>query len=61
MFDPGNEANDSDEEWERRGQILRVMVQVFHNDNKAGDATLNILNSPPRAVRGHVLVAGQND
>jgi hypothetical protein len=34
---------------------------VFRNDSQAGDATLNILDSPPRAVCGRVLVAGQND
>jgi hypothetical protein len=36
-------------------------VQVFHNDDHAGDATLNILNSSPRAIHGHVLITGQND
>jgi hypothetical protein len=61
MFDPGDETNDSDEERERRGQLLHIAIQVFHNNNQAGDATPNILDSPPRAVRGHVLVAGQND
>jgi hypothetical protein len=61
MFDPGDETNDSDEERERRGQLLRITIQVFHNDNQAGDATPNILDSPPRAVRGRILVAGQND
>jgi hypothetical protein len=61
MFDPGNEANDSDEEWERRGQILHVAVQVFCNNNEVGDAIPNILNLPPRVVRGHILVAGQHD
>jgi hypothetical protein len=61
MFDPGDETNDSDEERERCGQLLRIAIQVFRNDNQAGDATPNILNSPPRAVRGRVLVAGQND
>jgi hypothetical protein len=59
MFDPGDEANDSDEERERWGQILRVAMQVFHNNNEAGDATPNILNSSPRAVHSHVLTAGQ--
>jgi hypothetical protein len=61
MFDPGDETNDSDEERERCGQLLHIAIQVFRNDNQAGDATPNILNSPPRAVRGRVLVAGQND
>jgi hypothetical protein len=61
MFDPGDETNDSNEEQERRGQLLRIAIQVFRNDNQARDATPNILNSPPRAVRGHVLIAGQND
>jgi hypothetical protein len=61
MFDPGDETNDSDEERDRRGQLLRLAIQVFRNDNQAGDATPNILDSPPRAVRGRILVAGQND
>jgi hypothetical protein len=61
MFDPGNETNDSDKEQERRGQLLHVAIQVFRNDSQARDATPNILDSPPRAVRGRVLVAGQND
>jgi hypothetical protein len=61
MFDPGDETNDSDKERERRGQLLRIAIQVFRNDNQAGDVTLNILDSPPRAVRGRVLVAGQNN
>jgi hypothetical protein len=61
MFDPGDKTNDSDEERERRGQLLRIAIQVFRNDNQAGDATPNILDSPPRAVRGRILVAGQND
>jgi hypothetical protein len=34
---------------------------VFRNDNQAGDATPNILDSPPRAVHGCILVVGQND
>jgi hypothetical protein len=61
MFDPGNEANDSDEEWERWEQILHIAIQVFHNDDQAGDASPNILDSPPQAVCSHVLVTGQND
>jgi hypothetical protein len=61
MFDPGDKTNDSDEEQERCGQLLCVAIQVFRNDSQAGDTTPNILDSPPRAVRGHVLVAGQND
>jgi hypothetical protein len=61
MFDPGDETNDSDEERERCGQLLHITIQVFHNDSQAGDATPNILDSPPRAVRGRILVAGQND
>jgi hypothetical protein len=61
MFDPSDKANDSDEEWKRRGQILRVVVQVFHNDNEAGNVTPNILDSPARAVCGHVLITGQHD
>jgi hypothetical protein len=36
-------------------------VQVFHNDNEVEDAIPNILDSPPRAVRSHVLVAGQHN
>jgi hypothetical protein len=58
MFNPDDEANDSDEEWERRGQILHITVQVFHNDDEVGDASPNILDSPLRAVCGQVLVAG---
>jgi hypothetical protein len=61
MFDPGDETNDSDEERERRRQLLHIAIQVFRNDSQAGDATPNILDSPPRAVCGHVLIAGQND
>jgi hypothetical protein len=61
MFDPSDETNNSDEEQERRGQILCVAVQVFHNDDEVGDATPNILDSPPRAVHGHILVMGQHD
>jgi hypothetical protein len=61
MFDPGDETNDSDNERERCGQLLCIAIQVFRNDNQARDATPNILDSPPRAVRSHVLVAGQND
>jgi hypothetical protein len=61
MFNPSDETNDSDDERERRGQLLCIAIQVFHNDSQAGDATPNILDSPPRAVRGRVLVAGQND
>jgi hypothetical protein len=61
MFNPRDKANDSDEEQERWGQLLRVAIQVFHNDSQAGDITLNILDSPPRAVCGRVLIAGQND
>jgi hypothetical protein len=34
---------------------------VFHNDSQARDATPNILDSPPRAVHGHILVTGQNN
>jgi hypothetical protein len=37
------------------------MVQVFRNDDEAGDTFLNILNSPPRAVHGHVLITGQHE
>jgi hypothetical protein len=37
------------------------MVQIFCNDDQAGDASLNILDSLPRAVRGHILIAGQHD
>jgi hypothetical protein len=61
MFDPRDEANNSDKERERQGQLLHITIQVFHNDNQAGDTTPNILNSPPRAVHGHVLVTGQNN
>jgi hypothetical protein len=61
MFDPGDKTNDSDEERERCGQLLHIAIQVFRNDNQAGDMTPNILNSPPKAVRGRVLIAGQND
>jgi hypothetical protein len=61
MFNPRDETNDSDEERERHGQLLRIAIQVFRNDNQAGDTTPNILDSPPRAVHGRVLVAGQND
>jgi hypothetical protein len=61
MFDPGDETNNSNEERERRRQLLCIAIQVFHNDNQAGNVTLNILDSPPRAVRGRVLIAGQND
>jgi hypothetical protein len=61
MFDPGDETSDSDNERERRGQLLHITIQVFRNDSQAGDATPNILDSPPRAVHGHILVAGQND
>jgi hypothetical protein len=61
MFDPGDETNDSDEEQERRGQLLHIAIQVFRNDNQAGDATPNILDSPPRVVRSCVLVTGQNN
>jgi hypothetical protein len=61
MFDLSDKANDSNEECKRWGQLLHVAIQVFRNDSQAGDATPNILNSPPRAVRGRVLIAGQND
>jgi hypothetical protein len=61
MFDPGDETNNSDEERERCGQLLHIAIQVFRNDDQAGDMTPNILDPPPRAVRGRVLVAGQND
>jgi hypothetical protein len=61
MFDPGDEANNSNDERERCGQLLRIAIQVFRNDNQAGDTTPNILDSPPRAVCGRVLVTGQND
>jgi hypothetical protein len=61
MFNPRDETNDSEEERERWGQLLCIAIQVFCNNSQAGDATPNILNSPPRAVRGRVLVAGQND
>jgi hypothetical protein len=61
MFDPGDETNDSDDEWERCGQLLRIAIQVFRNDSQAGDTTPNILDSPPRAVCSHILIAGQND
>jgi hypothetical protein len=61
MFDPSDEANDSNKEWEKRGQILCVTVRVFCNDDEAGNATPNILDSPPRAVHGHVLIAGQHN
>jgi hypothetical protein len=61
MFDPGDETNDSDEERERCGQLLCIAIQVFRNDSQARDATPNILDSPPRAVRGRVLITGQND
>jgi hypothetical protein len=61
MFDPGNKTNDSDEEQERCRQLLHIAIQVFRNDSQAGDVTPNILDSPPRAVRDRVLIAGQND
>jgi hypothetical protein len=61
MFDPGDETNNSDEERDRCGQLLRLVIQVFRNDSQARDATPNILDSPPRAVRGRILVVGQND
>jgi hypothetical protein len=61
MFDPRDKMNDSNEERERCGQLLHITIQVFHNDNQAGDATPNILDSPPRAVRSCVFVAGQNN
>jgi hypothetical protein len=61
MFDPSDKANDSDKEQERQGQILHVAVQVFRNDNQVGDATPNILDSPPRAVCRCIIIAGQND
>jgi hypothetical protein len=61
MFDPSDETNNSDEEQERREQILCIAVQVFHNDNEVGDTILNILDFPPKAVYGHILVMGQHD
>jgi hypothetical protein len=61
MFNPGDETNDSNKEWERRGQLLHMAVQVFHNDDEAGDATPNILDSPPRAVHSCITVAGQHN
>jgi hypothetical protein len=61
MFDPGDETNNSNDKRERHGQLLCIAIQVFHNDSQAGDATPNILNSPPRAVCGRVLIAGQNN
>jgi hypothetical protein len=61
MFDPGDEANDSNKEQERWGQILCVAEQIFCNDDQAGDATPNILDLPPQAVCGCIIIAGQND
>jgi hypothetical protein len=61
MFQLDKVRNDSNEEHKRMGQILHHMVQIFCNDNQAGDASLNILDSPPRAIHGHILIAGQHD
>jgi hypothetical protein len=36
-------------------------VQVFYNNNEAGDTTSNILDSLPRVVHSCVLITGQND
>jgi hypothetical protein len=61
MFHFDDVGNDSHEECERRGQVLCVAVQVFHNDTKAKDASLNILDLLPRAVYGCILIAGQHN
>jgi hypothetical protein len=61
MFHSDDKGNNSDKECKRRGQVLRIAIQVFRNDNEAGDASPNILDSPLRAVHGHVLITGQHD
>jgi hypothetical protein len=61
MFNPSDKANDSNKEQERCRQILHVAVQVFHNNDQAGDTTLNILDSSPQVVCGCILIMGQND
>jgi hypothetical protein len=61
MFQSDNVGNDSDEECKRRGQILCHTVQIFYNNGQAGDASPNILDLLPRAVQGHILIAGQHD
>jgi hypothetical protein len=61
MFHSDDEGNNSDKECERRGQVLHVTIQVFCNDTKVGDASLNILDLPLRAVYSYILIAGQHD
>src|SRR5258708_40216460 len=48
---------EEEEEAERR-MVFRQSVQAFRRDTQAGNGTPNILDSPPRPVRGLVLVDG---
>jgi hypothetical protein len=61
LFQSNNTGNDSDKEWEQRDRIMRDMIQIFHNDDQAGDTSPNILDLPPRAVQGRIIVSEQHD
>jgi hypothetical protein len=61
MFQLDFMGNDSNKEHKRREQILCHTVQIFRNNDQVGDAFPNILDSPPRAVQGHILIMGQHD
>jgi hypothetical protein len=61
MFHSDDMRNNSHKECKRKGQVLHITVQVFHNNTKAGDASPNILDLLPRAVYGCVLITGQHN
>jgi hypothetical protein len=61
LFQSDNMGNNSDKENKQRGCILHNTIQIFCTNNQAGDTSLNILDSPPQAVQGCIIILGQHD